>query len=205
MPNLTRSEVQSAITRAKGSGLPLAATVAPKSDGRVTGGRKAQRAGSVFQRVIQASLSRPYCPLVLTELPPCGARFIGRGKIIRLPMPCDLVGCVRASGRAFHADAKSLGDSYATFPLTNREMIEPHQIAHLVRMGQAGALSGLIVESKRIAQYLWLPWIFLSGRERLDWDDDCWNVLGDTTRLIDFEKINSVRVEIGAASAKGSK
>ncbi len=204
--NLTKAQYQAALAKVHGSparvaGMPRVEAVVPKSARRVAGGRKAQRAGSSFQKAVQASLAIPACPLVLTELPSCGARFVGKGRIIRLPIPCDLVGCVRISGRAFHADAKSLGESFATFPLTNHEMVEPHQIAHLVRMGQAGAIAGLIVESKRRDCVLWLDWEYLSCEERIPWNDPRWDILGGASHLIDFGKIARVRVEIDADAA----
>lgn len=181
---------------------PQRPATSPPSSSLSLAARKAQSTGAGFQKVILASLSLMTCPVALEELPSCGAKFITKGRFIRLPIPCDLVGCVRGCGVAFHADAKSLGDSYATFPLTDRKKIEPHQILHLCRMGRAGAVAGMLVESKRVAMYLWLDWRHLEGRERIAWDDPCWVRLGNTGRLVNFAPI--VEAELVRRAMRGA-
>ena len=163
-------------------------------------GRLAQRSGSNFQKVICMSAAVAGCPIVLTELPSCGARFVGKGRIIREPMPCDFVGAVRGTGQAIHFDAKRLGPDYATIPLNNAKMFEVHQIMHLVRLADAGAIAGLLIQSDRIGRYCWFSAAYFRpiANARLAWDDACLNDLGPTTGLIDFTRLVASQVPSSA-------
>lgn len=185
MPNLTKAYVDAAIARGNGIEPRQDATVQRKSTRRVAGGRKAQRAGNHLEMVISSSAGVNGCgPVVLGKLPPCGGRYVGKGKFVVQDIPCDYMGCTQ-NGRGVFMDAKSCGEKEKGMRIYS-SITKPHQIAFLIRMDALGCIAGLLVESKVRRQYFWLRGAYLGGRETIGWDDQRWVALGSTDKLIDF-------------------
>jgi hypothetical protein len=163
------------------------APVLPVTNRRI-GGRKAKRSGDALERAIMFGAGQSGI-VRLTKLPACGGRFIGKGRFVNEAMPCDFVGTVIGTGQGIYFDAKCVGEERASLRVNDPLIVKKHQIAFLRAMHDAGAISGLLVQSNRVAGYLWLSAGYLGGDEAVAWTDTRWIRLGDTTRFVDFGKL----------------
>lgn len=155
-------------------------------------GHRAKRAGKSWEEVIALSQRDDRGRVVVLTQVPSGCRWIGPGRQVPVKSPFDFCGCVCSTGRAICFDAKSLGESYASFPLDNPKVVEAHQIAALVEMGEAGAISGLLVRCGRCGDIRWLDWRHLSMRVRVQWSDPRWLLLGPNRGIVPFRRLIQV-------------
>jgi len=121
----------------------------------------------------------------IEKLPPCGGRYIGKGRLINEPIPCDFVGSIPACGKAIFFDAKSSTDD-SGFQLSDPHKLKPHQRAFLRQQADAGAVAGILVECKALGSYLWLYGESLR-HDRIGWNDDRWLDLGPTSGVVRFD------------------
>ncbi len=147
-----------------------------------------------FETVVAAS-GRGVVELV--RLPPTGGRWIAKGRFVSQNVPCDFVGTVIAGGRGIFLDAKTDAAEGKRFQINHAfSNGREHQREFLIRMGKAGAVSGLLIEPRdaRFGCYRWLPWHALSETS-VAWDgsDVLWIGAGNKTGLVMFERI----VEVG--------
>jgi penicillin-binding protein-related factor A (putative recombinase) len=86
-------------------------------------------------------------------------QYLPGGKSIVKKGPVDYGGTVIGSGRAIWFDAK-MCESPTRFPLNNEDHLPRHQKDFLTRQGQAGAISGLLIEASHsdLGMIFWLPW-----------------------------------------------
>ena len=159
----------------------------PSKSRRSKGAKAAQSAGKRFQDLI--ALSARNSGIELFELPSCGGRFVGRGRMINEQMPCDFIGTVRIMNLPIFFDAKSCGVKQASFPLNNPKQVEPHQIRFLMAQGRAGAIAGLLVKSERTREYLWLSWRDLDVAGCIQWHSHLWMVLGEVDKPVSFSRL----------------
>jgi hypothetical protein len=152
---------------------------------RRIGGLRAKRAGDALERVIEFAAKD--C-MILSHLPPCGARFIGRGKIISELIPCDFAGAVIGRGTGVFFDAKSCAGP--SMRLADPAIVKPHQADFLRDMDRCGCIAGLLVLAEKRNEYLWLNGRHLDARRgTLRFSDDCgeimppWIGLGFTSGL----------------------
>jgi hypothetical protein len=155
----------------------------------------------------------------IEKLPKCGGFFIGR-KVRSNPslapsyakeppafvsqrIGCDFMGTVIGSGRGIFFDAKQCALA-TSFPLSNTHNIKDHQREFLIRMGRAGAISGLIVESTVKRTILWLGWQELAGDVKsIRWDRWAWwpPLAQGLNATIDFRKLIAIAdapwIEVG--------
>lgn len=127
----------------------------------------------------------------LFNIPRVGGHWVKgvRGQSILLPdkVACDMVGTVIGTGIAFVADAKSCEEKYR-FPFSK---VADHQIDELIRAGQAGAISGLIVESIHLRLFFWVPWEVLNDLDvrSVRFDDPRLTTLGSANTIPDLKSI----------------
>jgi penicillin-binding protein-related factor A (putative recombinase) len=92
---------------------------------------------------------------------PSGVRYgksegPGKGpRVIRVKTPFDFGGGF-INGPGFFTDAKHMGLKQAGFPVSDRKVCEPHQIAHLAFLADAGHVAGFTIESQRAGRFYWL-------------------------------------------------
>lgn len=91
---------------------------------------------------------------------PNGVQYLPGGKTVPKAGPVDFVGLHLPTKRMVILDAKQC-DLVHRFPVGNTSSVKPHQIAELIRFGEAGAVSGLLIESTRHRRLHWLPWQML--------------------------------------------
>lgn len=151
---------------------------------RAKGGVTANHNGKVFEEFI--ALTARGGPLALKQLPKCGGRFIGAGKMVNEEMPCDFIGCVRGTGRAVFFDAKVVGDG--GLEVGNEKIVKPHQLQFLRSAAEAGAIAGFLVKAAGAGVYLWLP-AAAAERRTFDWADPAWVQLGEIGRGLDWERL----------------
>jgi len=158
---------------------------------RIFGGARANRSGDRFESVVMLSLNvRGVRLLELEALPKSGARFHGRRQAHALPMPCDFIGTVIGRGTAIYFDAKSCGADEYGIALNNAAILKTHQAQFLRTQRAAGAVAGLLVESKRLEEYLWLDATHLGPmRAYTAWHDARWLHLGSTSSVIEFSRL----------------
>jgi hypothetical protein len=166
------------------------AILAGKPNRRATGGRAAKRAGDNLERAIMAGANASGA-VKLFKLPSIGGRYIARGRFVAECIPCDFVG-VLTGGKGFYFDAKSANEDAASLRVNCPDIVKAHQRAFLMAMERAGAVAGLLCESKRLGAYLWLAARDLAGDKPVRWDDYRWIRLGDTTRHVDFGPLITV-------------
>jgi penicillin-binding protein-related factor A (putative recombinase) len=114
---------------------------------------------------------------------------------------CDFIGAVRRSGLGFFCEAKMTANPRG-FPIFDAMKSRRHQVEFLGRMGDAGAIAGVIVEGTApgIEAYYWLDWsalqrIWLGGTGGLGGACIPWDRmlrLGDNKHYIRFELIPGV-------------
>lgn len=133
---------------------------------------------------------------------PNGVRYKAGGGTFPVPSPVDYLGLVRATGRAICFDAKKCALKKA-FPIGNRDHFPAHQRDFLIRFGEAGAVSGLLVESEKLGRYLWMDWKIIrecEGKPSVPWEG-CggmdylwigWRDLGPNSHAIKFGEIDDV-------------
>ncbi len=131
--------------------------------------KRARSTGPEFESLIQ--LSARSCPrLAIEQLPRAGAQFIGPGKYIPKPVPCDFIGVI--AGMPLFFDAKSNQGENAFKDWNNPSVVKPHQREFLIRMGRAGAVSGILAEASDMARVYWMPWqVLLQLTPSFPWDD----------------------------------
>lgn len=177
--------------RARLRGVAPDCTRVVQSGARRRGGRKANAAGDSLEAQIDAAAARGDCPIALSPLPKCGARFVGRGKAKAEPIDCDRHGCVCGSGRAVFMDAKAVGTEVASMRIRDPKIVKPHQAKFLRRMAAAGAVAGLLVRCERMGDYRWLDGLHLDGGGAVGWEDPRWVVLGPTSRPLSLARLVS--------------
>lgn len=127
--------------------------------------------GNAWERVIELSARASAGRVALYHLPQSGAKFTGAGKAHSKPMPCDFIGTLRG-GRGLFFDAKStLAPNRFNY---SAQHVHDHQRAFLVRMGEAGAAAGLLVEARDsdIQAVCWINWTLLKTDEpSVEWAD----------------------------------
>lgn len=120
---------------------------------------------------------------------PQAARRLPMGKLVAIKGPVDFIGTVVGSGRAIYFDAK-VCHLATRFPIGNRDHVAAHQLAHVIRHGEAGALSGLLVEAVALGRFLWWDWTHVSyGDTSIPWTDSRWVDLGDNKHAIQFDRL----------------
>ena len=123
---------------------------------------------------------------------PNGQKYIAGGKTVPVKSPVDFMGVVRRTGQAICFDAKACS-LVRSFHISNTHNVSPHQIEFLVRHGSAGAIAGLLVESKATERFLWLGWSHIAkANEAIRWIDSRWVDLGPTTHAIQLANIPGV-------------
>ena len=131
-------------------------------------------------------------PLVTLRKMGAEAVHIPGGKIVTKRGPCDFWGAVNGTGRAIVLDAKEC-DSRTRFPIGNKTHFPDHQRAELIAMGEAGAVSGLLVHATTFGcqMYLWLSWRHMRTNEpSIAWIDTRWmhaTMIG--TGVVDWEEV----------------
>lgn len=143
--------------------------------------------GKSFETVILASQR----DVVRLERIEQAAKRIGKGRMIPLKSPCDFTGTVVGTGRAITFDAK-VCDLANRFPCGNRDHVPAHQIEHLIRHGEAGAIAGLLIWATKRCRYFWMDWRFLSKSPSLEWSHVAMVELGDDARTVDFHRVPGV-------------
>lgn len=125
---------------------------------------------------------------ILVEKVPSGAKWIGPGKHIAVPSPVDFCGTIKGSGRSIFFDAK-MSDKPLAVDLRVQCFAE-HQRLMLLRHGEAGAVSGLLLYNRKADALYWLDWRYLHPRiERCRWDDVRLIAMGNSLRGIDWSKV----------------
>lgn len=123
--------------------------------------------------------------VALLNIPRIGAKQIGKDRLIRQKVACDICGTIKGSGRSFVTDVKHC-DAKARFTFST--YAKQHQIDELIAQGAAGAVAGLLVESSAIKAWFWIPWHCLK-ETGIDWMDDRNIIIGPTTHLPKIELI----------------
>lgn len=142
--------------------------------------------GSSFELLILASQRNV---VRLEHLPQCGAKFIGRGRVIKQRMPYDFSGVVVGKRWAIAFDAKAC-HNVTLFPVGARDHFPEHQRAALIRQGEGGAVAGLMVSAELHRTVYWLDWRFLQAREpSIRWDDPRLVLVAAPGKMIDFEQV----------------
>jgi len=146
------------------------------------------RTAKSFEHLVEVSAAQNIKYVRLFHLPPQGARYIARGKVIPQRMPCDFVGVESGTGRAIYFDAKS-SVAERRFDLS-LEHVALHQRTWLIDVGREGAISGLLVEARHpdLEMIYWIPWQLLAV-PGVEWDDPRLLTLGPNDRLIDFGEL----------------
>jgi hypothetical protein len=158
---------------------------------RIAGGRRANRTGDSFEKVIFRSVEDSAGKVIeLEDLPKCGARFTGKNTAHHLPICCDFIGAVIGPGDGIFFDAKSVGPEAYGIALNDEKIVKDHQAAFLHRMAGAGAIAGILVECRKLGDYRWLDGRHL-GRDRAytAWHDDRWIILGSMLRRVEFRTL----------------
>lgn len=136
---------------------------------RQRAGARGNNLGRAFETLIETS-ARCCDRMSLEQLPKTGAQFIGRGKFIPQPIACDFVGV--AAGLPIFFDAKSREGKYRFAGWQDPQIIKEHQRRFLVRMGRAGAVSGILAEANELARVYWMPWQVLEDPSpSIEWAD----------------------------------
>lgn len=144
-------------------------------------------------RALETTIIASQRNIVRLDKIPHGVRYLPGGKKIAVKSPVDFVGTVCATGRAIHFDAKMSAKPQGLY----LDQIEKHQIAWLVRHGEAGAIAGVLAESTKVetAGFYWIDWRNISRHigicsAAISWGDMRW--IGDSFQTIDFGKILGV-------------
>jgi hypothetical protein len=139
--------------------------------------------GSGLESTVIASQGRH----IRVDKMPQAARRLPGGRVVCVKGPCDFYGTVIGTGRAIYFDAK-VCHLKSRFGIGDRSHVPAHQLAHIIRHGEAGALSGLLVESTALGRFLWWDWSHVSYADKsIPWSDSRWVDLGDTAHAIRFQ------------------
>ncbi len=117
------------------------------------------------------------------------AKRIGGGKMIQTKGPVDFSGVIVGSGRAICFDAKTCGEKNHLD--TGKDKLLEHQRQELLRMGEAGAIAGLLCLSTARQRYYWCDWRLLTQRRpSILWDTMA--DMGDAAFTIGFKRLADV-------------
>ena len=144
-----------------------------------------------------ASGGNPVCSIFRI---PNGARFVGKGQIVAVPSPFDFAGAFIPSGRGLFFDAKSVAaDSKINgLRVGAANIVKPHQIEALCRLGNTGAVAGFLVMAGPVGRWLWLPAHCAMHRRRTTkWGDVWWVDLGSAGEVPNFAKLSTLVMEGG--------
>lgn len=116
-------------------------------------------------------------------------------QIVQTKSIVDWIGTVCGTGRAIFFDTKQ--GAIPTRLDVGPDHFPAHQRDFLIKMGQAGAVSGLLAEATdpSVAAYFWIDWThLLEGSIRsFRWDDPRLTPLGPRTHCIRFEAIPTLK------------
>jgi hypothetical protein len=121
---------------------------------------------------------------------PQGARRVKGGDLQAIRTPFDFSGAIKPIGRGIFFDAKHIAstDKHLSFHI-GPPLVKSHQITALVRMGEAGALAGLVVSCGPSGDIRWLDWRHLREGACVPWDCGDWIILSKTDDPIGFGKL----------------
>lgn len=156
--------------------------------GKSASGRQRQRNGAELEDrcLTWAGLSG----IELFKIPQ-GARRIRGGDMIAIQTPFDFAGAVKIGGRCIVFDAKNIdkSDKHQSFTV-GLPLVKLHQIESLRRMGQAGAIAGLLISCGPRDDIRWLHWRELVYGAVIAWDSRFWDILSmPISEPIGFRKL----------------
>ena len=145
---------------------------------RQIGSRRAKQAGNAFEDKIEVVNRSSW---YLIHLPPCGGRWVAKGKFVGQKQPFDFFGRHRETDTAIFFDAKSCANEYG-INLGDKKIFEHHQIEALLGMRSNKTVSGVLIRSEHHGLFYWLP--AQPGFNAYHaWDSPDLILLGKTPRL----------------------
>lgn len=139
----------------------------------------------IAEQIVQHALER--AGIVLLEIPRVGGKWV-QGSIIPARVACDFVGAISDTGRMFVCDVKKC-ENECRFALALPE----HQRRNLIAVGQAGAISGLLIDASAelLSLWYWLDWGILAvpGLRSVQWTDERLLCLGPDNQMPDVSVV----------------
>jgi len=176
-------------------------------------GRNAFAAGAGLEVDVLAAQSDSRGPVVLLFQIPNGGRVINRPdkdgekerEFIQTKSPFDFAGVVYGRGVGIFFDAKNVAkDAHRNgLEVHLPRIVKPQQKEHLSRLGNAGAIAGILVHCGPRGDFRWLPHYALYHTESVKWDNPAWFVLGDDKHKIDFRRLVQLYLGFPIANALG--
>ena len=125
---------------------------------------------------------------------PTGRRFVRGGDTVGVKTPFDFFGMVAPqAGRSIVFDAKSVANNSKKQSLgIGMGVVPDHQAISLIRAGEYGAISGLLVCCGPRHDVRWLNWRNLRIGHAIAWDDPAWEILNSSDEPIGFGRLLAV-------------